>query len=65
MMTKQFQVTLIRLCQIDRDCVMGFRIFFSDLFSYLFISFGSRIACFELNLSIWEAGDIKIYFTLD
>ena len=60
MMMKQFEVTLIRLCQIDSDCVMGFRIFFSDLFSYLFISFGNHIACFELNLSIWEAGDTNI-----
>ena len=64
-MTKQFEATLIRMCQIDSECVMSFRAFFNNPFSYLFISFSSIIAWFEMDLLIWVAGNIKIwYFTL-
>ena len=65
-MTKQFEATRIRLCQIDMNCVMSFCVFLWNLFSYLFIYFSSIIAWFDMNLSIWIAGDIKMwYFTLD
>ena len=63
MMTKHFEATPVGLCQIDRGSVMGFRVFFcfflNNLFSYLFISFSSITTRFEMNLSIWVAGDIK------
>ena len=34
-MTKQFEATLIRLCQIDSDCVMSFRVL-SAIYFHIF-----------------------------
>ena len=46
MMMKQFETTLIILCQIDSDCVMGFRDFFqrSIFIFFLNLFFSSTIA---------------------